>query len=506
MATLASAFDRTVLQHRHRPAVVDDGWGPADWQAWSELVARTTTWLAALGLQPGQRFAIVALNSPRYAALLQAGFRGGYVPVPINHRLAPVEVAAILRQASCACWLVDPEFDAVASSPDLAGFQRHCVRLPPQAWPAVVAGLALAPVVRVDANDEALLLFTGGTSGRAKGVPLSHAQILANALQVGSVVAPQPDDVVLHVAPMFHSAELVLAGYSLQGAAQAYLPRFTPDAFLAAVQQHRVTVTLLVPAMLMMLLRSGLLEHAGPGSLRRVIYGASPLPPEAIELVAALLPGVQLTQGYGLTETAPLLTMLDGADHQRAQQGEHRERLASCGRALPAVELRIVDAQGHDVPGGEVGEIVVRGPNVFAGYLDDPQATSEAWLGGAFATGDVGRMDDAGYVYLLDRRKDVIISGGENVYSVEVEAVLLQHPAVAEAAVIGVPDSLYGEAVHGVVVLRPDAQADAAALQQFCRGRIGGFKIPRAISFADSLPRSALGKVLKSALRAGYAP
>jgi long-chain acyl-CoA synthetase len=504
MATLAAAFERTVHQHRHRPALVDDDLGAQDWQTWAALVARTTTWLAAQGLQPGQRFAIVALNSPRYAALLQAGFRGGYVPVPINHRLAPVEIAAILRQAACACWLVDPDFEALAGSPDLAACLSTCVRLPAQPWPAVVSGLELAPAVRVAATGEALLLFTGGTSGRAKGVPLSHAQILANALQVGSVLAPQADDVVLHVAPMFHSAELVLAGYTLQGAAQAYLPRFTPDAFLTAVQQHRVTVTLLVPAMLMMLLRSGLLERGDLSSLRRVIYGASPLPPEAIELVAKLLPGVQLTQGYGLTETAPLLTMLDGADHSRVQLGEHRERLASCGRALPAVELRIVDEEGRDLPAGAVGEIVACGPNVFGGYLDDAQATADAWRGGAFATGDVGRLDDDGYLYLLDRRKDVVISGGENVYSVEVEAVLLQHPAVAEAAVIGVPDTIYGEAVHGVVVLHPGAQVDTATLQQFCRGRIGGYKIPRAISFVSSLPRSAMGKVLKSALRSQY--
>jgi acyl-CoA synthetase (AMP-forming)/AMP-acid ligase II len=325
-------------------------------------------------------------------------------------------------------------------------------------------------------------------------------------MQVGSVLAPQADDVVLHVAPMFHSAELVLAGYTLQGAAQAYLPRFTPEAFLAAVQQHRVTVTLLVPAMLMMLLRSGLLDRCDLSSLRRVIYGASPLPPEAIELVAHWLPGVQLTQGYGLTETGPLLTLLDAADHRLAQQGLHRERLASCGRWLPAVELRIVDDDGADLPAGAVGEIVVRGPNVFGGYLADPEATADAWRGDAFATGDVGRVDDDGYLYLLDRRKDVVISGGENVYSVEVEAALLQHPAVAEAAVIGVPDPIYGEAVHGVVVLHPDAHADCAALQQFCRGLIGGYKIPRTISFVGSLPRSAMGKVLKSTLRARHVP
>ena len=500
MATLGSAFERTVQQNRRSLAVVDGDGTEWDWQSWHAHVAGATTWLAARGLLPGQRFAILAPNSARYAALLQAGFRGGFIPVPINHRLAPVEVAAILRQARCSYWLLDPEFEALADAPELIPWQDTCVHLP-ETWSASVAAMSPSPVVSVASNTEALLLFTGGTSGRAKGVPLTHAQILANMLQVGSVLAPRPEDLALHVAPMFHSAELVLAGYALQGAAHIYLPRFTPELFLTMVQRHRVTVTLLVPTMLVMLLRSGLIPQYDLSSMRRVIYGASPMPPEMIDSVAQLLPDVQMVQGYGLTETAPLLTMLDGDAHRRALHGERPERLSSCGRALPTVELRIVDAQGQELPVGKVGEVVVRGPNVCNGYLDDPQATAEAWLGGAFATGDVGRVDDEGFVFLLDRRKDVVITGGENVYSAEVEAVLLLHHAVAEAAVIGLPDPIYGQAVHAVVVLHQNADADAATLRQFCRNHIGGFKIPRSMSFVTQLPRTAMGKVMKSELR-----
>ena len=501
MTTLAAAFDRTVHHHGQRSAIVHAESGALDWQAWQDRVARCTSWLAARGLQRGQRFAIVGLNSWRFATLMQAGYRGGFIPVPINHRLAAAEIAGILRQSQSRLWLVDAEFDALAADPELAAWQSHCVHLRPSTWAAELDSQPAAPHATPHATDEALLLFTGGTSGRAKGVPLTHAQILANAAQVGSVLKPQPDDVVLHVAPMFHSAELVLAGYGLHGAAQAYLPRFTPELFLAAVQAHRVTATLLVPTMVVMLLRSGLLPQHDLSSLRRLIYGASPMSTEVIQAVAQALPGVQLTQGYGLTETAPLLTLLDGDDHARALMGDHPERFNSCGRALPGVELRVIDSDGHELPRGQVGEIVVRGPNVSHGYLDDPQASVQAWSHGAFATGDLGRIDDAGYLYLLDRCKDVVISGGENVYSVEVEAALLAHPAVAEAAVIGLPDALYGEAVHGIVVLRPGAQVDAAALQLFCRGRIGGFKIPRGFSFVSALPRTPLGKVMKSELR-----
>jgi long-chain acyl-CoA synthetase len=504
MATLASALRRTAAQFGRQPAVVDDDGRTLDWQAWHRRVAQTSSWLAGQGLRPGERFAIVGLNSARFAALLQAAYVGGFRPVPINHRLAPTEVAAILAQAGCRVWLLEPGFEALADDPALQPWRACCVRLQLDGWPAQVDGLPPAEPAEADPGDEALLLFTGGTSGRAKGVPLTHAQVLANALQVGSVLAPRQDDVVLHVAPMFHSAELVLAGSVLQGARQAYLPRFTPELFLGAVQAHRVTMTLLVPTMLLMLLHSGLIERFDVSSLRRVVYGASPMSPEAIDLAARQLPDVQLMQGYGLTETAPLLTMLSGSDHQRARGGERRERLASCGRALPAVDIRVLGDDDRELPAGQVGEIVVRGPNVFSGYLDDPAATAAAWRAGGFATGDVGRLDDEGYLFLLDRRKDVVITGGENVYSVEVENVLLQHPAVAEAAVIGVPHATYGEAVHAVLVLHDGAEADAAALQQFCRGRIGGYKIPRSFSFVTRLPRTALGKVMKSALRQAH--
>jgi long-chain acyl-CoA synthetase len=505
MASLGVAFDRTVQQHGQCVAVVDADGAAWNWKSWHRLVAGATTWLATQGLHRGRRFAIVGLNSARYAALLQAGFRGGFIPVPINHRLAPVEIAAILWQAKCSIWLVDTAFESLADASELAAWKSTCVHLP-AAWTSMALALSPSPVAPVKASDEALLLFTGGTSGRAKGVPLTHGQILANMLQVGSVLGPRSADIVMHVAPMFHSAELVLAGYALHGAANIYLPRFTPELFLAAVQRHHVTATLLVPTMLITLLRSGLIAKHDTSSLRLVIYGASPMPAEGIALAAQQLPGVQLVQGYGLTEAAPLLAMMDDDTHQRARRAEHPERLASCGRALPAVDLRVVDAQGQDLPNGAVGEIMVRGPNVFHGYLDDPLATAAAFVGDAFATGDIGRIDEEGFVYLLDRSKDVVITGGENVYSVEVESVLLLHPAVAGAAVIGVPDPVYGQTVHAVVVLHQNATVDAAALQQFCRQHIGGYKIPHTMVFASTLPRTALGKVMKSELRQQHTP
>ena len=511
MSTLAAALNRTLRLYGKRPAVLD-GDHTLTWREAHERMARTAAWLAAQGLQRGERFAILALNSPTLAQLLQAGWHSGLTPVPLNHRLAAAEWADILQQASCRLVLVDPCFAPLFLTPPLQAWQGRCHSLEPVAFGAALA--AVQPLAAVDSepDDEALLLFTGGTTGRAKGVPLSHAHIIANALQVASVFGASTQDVVLHAAPMFHSAELVFTAFLMQGAAHTYLPRFTPELLLQTVQRHRVTVTMMVPTMLMMLMDSGLIERHDISSLKRVIYGASPMPREAIERVVQAFPGVAFTQGYGLTETAPILSFLDWGTHQRALAGDHPERLASCGRPLPGVDLRIVASDGREQTSGQAGEIVVRGANVFGGYLQ-----GEALQGGALHTGDVGIMDDEGYVFILDRLKDVVITGGENVYSGEVEAVLQRHADVAEVAVIGVPDDRYGEAVHAVVVLRSgavanadanaaanadaNADADSDALREHCRSHIGAYKIPRSFSFVSSLPRSAMGKVLKAELR-----
>lgn len=500
MSTLAAALNRTLRLYGERPAVLD-GDHTLSWRQAHDRMARTAAWLAAQGLRQGQRFAILALNSPTLAQLLQAGWHSGLTPVPLNHRLAATELADILEQAGCRLVLVDPGFAPLFQTPPLQAWQGRCHSLEPLAWDAALAALQPLACAVPQPSDEALLLFTGGTTGRAKGVPLSHAHILANALQVASVFGASPHDVVLHAAPMFHSAELVFTSFLMQGAAHSYLTRFTPELLLQTVQRHRISVTMMVPTMLMMLLDSGLIGRHDLSSLKRVIYGASPMPREAIERVVQAFPGVAFTQGYGLTETAPILSLLDWDTHRRALAGDRPERLASCGRPLPGVELRILAADGREQTGGQAGEIVVRGANVFDGYLQ-----AEPLPGATLHTGDVGVMDDEGYVFILDRLKDVLITGGENVYSIEVEAVLLQHPAVAETAVIGMPDAVYGEAVHGVVVLHPNATADAAALQNFCRGRIGGYKIPRTFSFVTSLPRSALGKVMKATLRRQLVP
>jgi acyl-CoA synthetase (AMP-forming)/AMP-acid ligase II len=308
-----------------------------------------------------------------------------------------------------------------------------------------------------------------------------------------------PGHVFLHAAPMFHVADI--AGWvrcGVVGATQVMLPAFDPVAVLTAVQEQAVTDLLLVPTMIQLLVDHPRIDEFDLAGVCRLIYGASPMSDALLGRVAKALPTAQLVQSYGMTELGPAATYLTPADH------EDPVRRRSVGRAAPHAEVRIIGADDVELPRGEAGEIVVRGGHVMLGYWDRPEETAEALRGGWMHTGDAGRMDDEGYVYLTDRLKDMIVSGGENVYSVEVENVLAQHPAVATCAVIGVPDETWGERVHAVVVPAAGATVTLEELRAFCADRIAGYKVPRSMDVVDALPVSAAGKVLKRALREPY--
>lgn len=508
MPTLTAALRRTARLHGNNIAVTDRRVSYT-WTEFLNRVARAASVLQDLGVAQGDHFGILALNSFRHAELLYAGCWLGAVPVPVNFRLAPPEIAIILEDAGCRLIAADPTFMPLLDKPELARWRKGCLVIGDDnevsANEHEYEGLmrAAPPAVPFDSGEhyEALLLYTGGTSGRPKGVPLSHRNILANAMQIALTWPPREQDVVLHVAPMFHSAELVMLPFTLKGATHAYLPKFTPQALFQAIQDYGVTVVLLVPTMLMMAVDSGLAERYDIQSLERIIYGASPMSMAGIMRTTKCLPGVEIVQGYGLTETSPLLSILDYRSHMGAIQSGNEDRLRSCGRPLVGVDLRIVGDDGKELPPGDTGEIVVRGPNVFSGYLNLPELTTAAFRDGWFHTGDAGMVDDEGYVYILDRKKDMIITGGENVYSGEVEAVLHQHPRVAEAAVIGLPDERYGESVFAVVVPTERAGVTEQAIIEHCRGKIGDYKIPKGVAFVEAMPKSALGKILKTVLR-----
>ena len=510
MLTMVSAMDRARRLYGARPAVVDDE-GTFTWGEFVDRARRAASVLTGLGLGEGDRYAILSRNTFRNAELMHAGYWSGRIPVPVNVRLAPAEIRHILDDAGCKLLALDEALVDLGTQEALAPWRDRTLLVAADrqevAWPqyeALLAGAAPADAHDAAEEDTAVLLYTGGTTGRSKGVPLSHRNVFSNGQQCAIALGARSDDVYLHAAPMFHSADLLGTAFTLQGAAHMFLPNFTPESVLRAMERHGVTVAFLAPTMIIMILQDPAFAKFDLGKLRLVFYGSSPMAVEWIRRAMEALPGAEIQQGYGLTETSPILTTLDADEHRDALASGRYERLKAAGRPVIGVDMRIVDDNGEEVPLGDAGEVVVRGPNVTSGYLNRPEETAAAFRRGWFHTGDIGRMDEEGFMYLLDRKKDMIVTGGENVYSSEVEAALYQHPGVNEAAVVGVPDEKYGEALFAVIVPAPGASLDVEGMIAHCRERIGGYKIPRRMAFVDEMPKSAMGKILKTELRRIY--
>src|SRR5581483_4719590 len=345
------------------------------------------------------------------------------------------------------------------------------------------------------------IFYTGGTTGRSKGVMLSHGNLMVNALNALGEGLFQSSAIYLHAAPMFHLANgAAMYSLLLSGGSNVMIQGFTPEGVMAAIQSERVTDALLVPTMIQMLVDHPAIGSYDLSSLKHVIYGASPISDAVLGRAMAALPNVEFTQAYGMTELAPIATLLHWKEHIGEGRAKGRHRAA--GRATLGCEVRIVNADDQPVPNGTVGEIVVRGENVMMGYWERPEETAKAIIHGWMHTGDGGYMDEHGFIYVVDRVKDMIISGGENIYSVEVENAISQHPAVAQCAVIGIPDDRWGELVHAVVVTKPGAQLTAGELIEFCKTLIAGYKCPRSVEISPTaLPLSGAGKVLKRDLR-----
>lgn len=510
MLTLPSMLSRTARLHGARTAILD-GERNFTWREFADRVARAAGMLRALGLGAGDRFGILGRNSFRFAELNNAGYWMGAVPVPINYRLAPPEIGGVLADAECRLLAIDTRFRALLEAQELAGWGGKVVWIGPPStgaeeprYDALLANAEPSPPHECDEDDDAVLMYTGGTTGRGKGVRLSHRNIVCNAFQLSQVMNVRADDVYLHSSPMFHSTDLKSTVFTMLGAAHTYLAEFSPGNVLEAIERHRVTVASLVPTMVIRTLQDEAFGRHDISSLRLLSYGTSPMAVEWIRRAMESFAGVALHQCYGLTETSPILSVLDEDDHRRAIASGDQARLRAAGRPLAGVDLRIVADDGRELSAGEAGEIVVRGPNVAKGYHNRPEENQATFRDGWLYTGDVGRVDEEGYLYVLDRKKEMVLTGGENVYTSEVEAVLHQHPGVQEAAVIGVPDPEYGEALYAVIVPVPGDTLGKDDIIAHCRGKIGGYKIPRRIAFVDDLPKSTMGKVLKSELRRTY--
>ena len=462
--------------------------------------------VALHGAGPGRVVAFVGKNSiPFFEVLFGAG-KAGCTVLPLNWRLATAELIPIADDAQPVLVFVDKEFrpamDAV-----LAGVAKPFQIVEFDSTAAGDSGLmawcgdapAEDPAVAVDPLSIALLMYTSGTTGRAKGVEMSHQGL--SYMRLCESLEPEfqwrADDALLMAMPNFHLLGTSLPVQSLyNGSTVSILPLLEPGKLLALVQRDRPTILVLAPTVIQMLLDHPAARDTDLSSVRLTMYAGSAINAQLLKRAIVEMK-CQFMQFYGATETLGAVTILRPDQHDLVNE----EKLKSCGTPLPLIELKVVDADGNEVPDGEIGEFTIRSPALFVGYRNQPEATAAVLQRGWYRTGDAGYRDKDGLLYIVDRVKDMIVSGGENVYSAEVEQTLQKHPAVAMSAVIGVPDEKWGERVAAIVVLKKDSTATADEIKLHCRSLIAGYKVPKEIRFADALPISPTGKILKRLLR-----
>jgi acyl-CoA synthetase (AMP-forming)/AMP-acid ligase II len=467
---------------------------------WRELLPRVTR-LAngirhGLGVGRGGRVCVLAPNCLEYYELFHAAAGAGVIPAPLNQRLSADEILEMVEQVEPRALFFGAEFEELAGDV-CAAFAIPGVQIDgdgPRSYGQLLAGARVSTGERMgDPEDAATICFTGGTTGTPKGVVLSHRALLTFARNAVSVQRLRGGDRHLFVRPMYVApGHRMVSWHGYSGGTTVIAKRFEPKEFIRLVDEERITTTLLNPTMFRMLLDEGDAAHADVSSLRAVTYGGAPMTPDLLAEVVDVF-DCDLVQSFGGTEIATSLT-LSPEDHRDG-------RLDSLGREVPGVQVRLVDDDGGQVPIGEPGEITVRSGQLMSGYWRNPSLTSTVLRDGWCWTGDLGRRDEEGYFYLAGRKKDMIISGGFNIYPVEVENALTSHPAVREAAVIGVPDRRWVEAVHACIVLREGKSATVEELIEHCRARIGSYKKPRSVEFLSELPRTPLGKVAKEVLR-----
>ncbi|WP_409330859.1 class I adenylate-forming enzyme family protein [Trujillonella humicola] len=477
------------------------------WSAVDERANRLATHLLAQGLVPGDRVAICSRNTAEWPEMSFGLAKAGLVAVPLNIRLSSPEIAHILADSGARAGILHSEQAPVAADP--FGALEHVLQIGGtdagrDYERSLAAGRAVDPTPADQRPDDAqFILYTSGTTGHPKGVVHSHRAMLAQAADTAIVTEARHDDVTLGTTPSFTAGGMIrtVAGLYL-GQTLVLHPKFDPDAVVDEIERSRVTMTTFIPTMLMRTLKV-LTEHPRDvSSLRRISYGSAPVPPGLAEEAMARL-GCDLQQRYGLTEAGGQATILTPEDHRRAVAGEE-QLLASCGRETPFAEIAIVDDEGRPLPPGETGEIVIRSDAVALGYWNRPEATAATFRPEGLFSGDLGWLDEAGYLYIAGRKTDMVISGGFNVYPAEIERVIAGHPAVDLVTVVGVPDPEWGETPVAVVVAKGDPDPTLAEqLKELCRGNLAGYKQPRRFEFRPSLPLGPAGKILKREVRAG---
>jgi acyl-CoA synthetase (AMP-forming)/AMP-acid ligase II len=466
-----------------------------------------------LGLRPTDRFAVMSCNSHQYLELYHAAFLGAGIINPLNLRLAGVELQHVLRDSGTTVAFVDALFaehfarNIAEVRDELAlravvligdGDVPHDLR-----YEDLIASGQPAVPDEPEETDPVVLMYTGGTTGQAKGALLDQRAEILNLYHIGLAVDFGDGRVYLHQTPMFHAASMAgIIGIPATGGTSVFVPLFEPSQVIATIEQHRVDWTMMVPTMIAMMLNDPSFDAKRLRSLRDLVYGASPMPTALLDRLIATLPELNVWQGYGMTECSSVLTLLTAADHRRGG-----DILRSAGRSVMGVDVSVRDADGNAVPTGQNGEICAQGGNFMREYWNRPEMTADAFRGGWYHTGDEGHLDEDGYLYLVDRLSDMIVTGGENVYSIEVENAISTHPAVEQVAVIGIPHPVWGEQVHAIVVLRHGAVATAEEITSHARRTIAGYKVPKSVQFrTEPIPLSGALKPLKRELRKPFWP
>jgi len=513
-----SILERAVALFPDQVAVVD-GDRQVTYVELGERTARLARFLQASGLQAGDRVSIIEVNSLHFLEAYFAVAAVGAILNPLNHRLSPRELELILEDAGSRWLLAGPRFEETVSRVAGRVGLEGVGWLGPPTRPADLACPALSlehelaalagcwPLARqpVSPDEVAQLYYTSGTTGRPKGVMLTHRNVCVHALAAVAELQLVEGDVWGHIAPMFHLAD-AWATFALTwvGGRHVMVPAFSAGAALAAIEEQRVTVSNLIPTMLNLMVKDPGVDGYDLSSLRLVLSGGAPIAPALVGQVMQTF-GCEYVQTYGMTETSPYLTLSTPKSSLLRLPPERQLAFrARTGRPFLTVELCVVDEEGAPVAADDrqVGEIWARGETVTPGYWRQPEATRAAFApGGWLRTGDLATVDREGYVNIVDRKKDMIICGGENVYCVEVEHVLYAHPSILEVAVFGVPDETWGEIVWAAAVLRPGEQTTADELIAFCRERLAGYKTPRGVTFLDALPKTGSGKIQKALLR-----
>jgi long-chain acyl-CoA synthetase len=496
---LVDLADQHYIKFGERISVIFEGQDYTNFQLlrFADQLARG---LKGLGVQMGDRVMVMLMNSPEVLISYQGILRAGAIIVPVISFLGEREIMHILRNSESKILITNRHLmNKIEKGRATLETLKQILIVEDEEIPEtirfwdLVKKSSVEPVVPdIDEYDLAVILYTAGTTGEPKGVMLTHRNLYSNVVNVSSVSDIRPDDVMLHVLPLSHSYGLTVMNTGYLFPHKNILMRWfdTEEAF-RLIEKYKVTGFSGSPAMFAMMLNSPLADKYDLSSLRRCGSGSAPLPLEILRGFQEKF-GCPIREGYGLSEASPVVTR---------HRPDMPQKPGSIGTPIPGVEVRIVDEEGNDLPVGEIGELIVRGPNVSPGYYKMPEETGQTFRNGWLYTGDVARMDKDGYLFIVDRKKDLIIRGGLNIYPWDVEAVIYEHPAVLDVAVVGVPDPIMGEEVKAFVVLKPEHSVTGQELIAYCQESLGKFKCPRYIEFIDQIPRNAVGKVLRQELR-----